>query len=90
MKRLHVMISGNVQGVGLRYFLRNKALRLKVNGFVRNLSNGKVEAVFEGMEDHVKTMLEFCKRGTFISKVTDVEAKEETFRNEFKEFEIRA
>ncbi len=88
-KRIHIYISGDVQGVGLRYFLRNKALRLRVNGFVKNLKDGRVEAVFEGSEDSLARMLEFCRRGTYISKVTDVKLNEEQFNNEFKEFEIR-
>lgn len=88
-KRVHVFLTGNVQGVGLRYFLRNKAMRLKVNGFVKNLSDGRVEAVFEGDGDNLNTMVEFCRRGTFVSKVTKVDAKEESFKNEFREFEIR-
>lgn len=89
MKRVHVFLTGNVQGVGLRYFLRNKAMRLKVNGFVKNLKDGRVEAVFEGNDNDLNTMLDFCRRGTFVSKVVDVDVKEESFRNEFREFEIR-
>ncbi len=89
MKRVHVFITGNVQGVGLRYFLRNKAMRLRVNGFVKNLKDGGVEAVFEGDANNLNTMLDFCRRGTFVSKVANVDIKEESFRNEFREFEIR-
>ncbi len=89
MRRVHVFITGNVQGVGLRYSLRNKAMRLKVNGFVKNLKDGRVEALFEGHDSDLNTMLGFCRRGTFVSKVTNVDAKEEPFRNEFREFEIR-
>ena len=89
MRRVHVFITGNVQGVGLRYFLRNKAMRLKVNGFVKNLKDGRVEALFEGNDGDLNAMLEFCRRGTFVSKVTNVDSKEEPFRNEFREFEIR-
>ena len=88
-KRLHVFISGNVQGVGLRYFLRNKAMRMGINGFVRNLQDGRVEAVFEGNDEGLQKVIEFCKRGTFISKVKNLDVKEESFRNEFREFEIR-
>ena len=89
MRRVHVFITGNVQGVGLRYFLRNKAMRLKVNGFVKNLKDGRVEALFEGDDSDLNTMLGFCRRGTFVSKVVNVDIKEEPFRNEFREFEIR-
>lgn len=89
MRRVHIFITGNVQGVGLRYFLRNKAMRLKVNGFVKNLKDGRVEAVFEGDDSNLNTMLDLCRRGTFVSKVINVDVKEESFRNEFKEFEIR-
>ena len=57
MRRVHVFITGNVQGVGLRYFLRNKAMRMGINGFVRNLQDGRVEAVFEGNDEGLQKIL---------------------------------
>ena len=88
-KRVHVLISGKVQGVFFRYHTQQLAKKLGLNGWVRNTSNGKVEAVFEGEEDKIKKMLEFCKKGPALARVEKVEVKEEKFKGKFKDFEIR-
>ncbi|MEX0719672.1 MAG: acylphosphatase [Balneolaceae bacterium] len=69
----HVFISGNVQGVGYRHFTRKNAESLGVTGWVKNLSDGRVEAVFEGEPDQVKQMLERCKKGPISSSVKKIE-----------------
>lgn len=62
--RAHVFISGRVQGVFFRSQTRHEANKYSVNGWVRNLPDDRVEAVFEGEEEDVKRLIEFCKRGT--------------------------
>jgi len=61
--RAHVLISGRVQGVFFRYETKRLAVRLGVAGWVRNLPDGRVEAVFEGEKEDVERMIEFCHRG---------------------------
>ena len=88
-KRVHVYISGRVQGVWFRAYTKEEAERLGVKGWVRNLPDGRVEAVFEGKEDKVEEMVRWCHAGSPQAKVTQVEVIEEPFRGEFEKFEIR-
>ena len=88
MKRLHIFIKGRVQMVSFRYYTKEKALELNLNGWIRNLDDGRVEVVVEGIEDKIKEMLEFLKEGPRFSKVEDVEVKEEEVRNE-EGFEVK-
>lgn len=88
-KRVHLFISGRVQGVFFRENTRRKAEKIGINGWVRNLDDGRVEAVFEGEEKKVKEMIEWAKKGPIIAKVAQVDIKEEEYKNEFKDFTIR-
>ena len=87
--RFHLLISGRVQGVFFRDSTRRKAEELALNGWVRNLPDGRVEAVFEGEKEKIKEMIEWAKRGPIIARVDQVEAVEEEYQGEFKNFEIR-
>lgn len=87
--RAHVYVSGRVQGVFFRYETRREAKMCGVKGWVRNLPDGRVEAVFEGEEEAVKQLIEFCRHGPPGAKVTGVEVKWEDYTGEFKDFEIR-
>lgn len=87
--RAHVYVSGLVQGVFFRQTTKEQAQTFRVNGWVRNLSDGRVEAVFEGEEKAVKTLVEFCHQGPSSARVTDVEVSWETYRGEFSGFETR-
>lgn len=88
MKRVHVWISGNVQGVFFRASTRRKAMDLSIKGWVKNLEDGRVEAVIEGEDKAVKEMIEFLQKGPFGAKITKFEAKEEKYTGEFEFFEI--
>ncbi len=88
-KRVHVYISGRVQGVWFRAYTKEEADRLGVKGWVRNLPDGRVEAVFEGEADQVDEMVRWCHVGSPQAKVTQVEVIEEPYRGEFDRFEIR-
>ena len=72
----HVVIRGRVQGVGYRAFVEDQALRLDVEGWVRNRRDGAVEAVFGGSEEAVAAALEACHRGPPAARVDAVEAEE--------------
>ena len=89
MKRVHVFISGKVQGVFFRAYTKQKADELGVKGWVRNLPDGRVEAVFEGEDSKVDQMVKWCWEGSPLSKVKNVEIREEEYKGESKNFEIR-
>jgi acylphosphatase len=73
--RAHVFVSGTVQGVYYRANTRDAARELGVDGWVRNLSDGRVEAVFEGPENAVEEMVEWCHTGSPAAEVEDVEVE---------------
>lgn len=89
MIRRRVLISGLVQGVYFRAYTRDTATELGVTGWVRNLPDGRVEAVFEGKEEAVGRMIEWCRRGSPRARVEDVEVFEEPYRGEFDGFSIK-
>jgi acylphosphatase len=68
----HVFITGRVQGVSFRYYTYHEALKLGLQGWVRNLQDGRVEAVFEGQKPAVEKILEWCKKGPVAARVDDV------------------
>jgi acylphosphatase len=84
--RIHVFISGKVQGVFFRSSTKDMAEELGLYGWVRNLTDGRVEAVFEGEEEKIDKMLEWCRKGPEYSKVKSVECCYEDDKGEFKEF----
>lgn len=88
MRRAHVIVKGDVHNVGFRSMTRHRARKLKVGGWVRNNPEGTVEAVFEGEDDTVNDMIEWCKKGPPTSYVENVEVVEEKFAGEFKTFKI--
>lgn len=70
--RAHVFISGMVQGVGYRFSTLDEANQLGLNGWVRNISDGRVEAVFEGNKTAVEEMIRWCYKGPPAAVVKDV------------------
>jgi len=87
--RAHVFISGRVQGVFFRSETRHEARKHGLSGWVRNLPDDRVEAVFEGEEENVKKLLEFCRRGPPGARVTGADVTWESYSGEFRDFEIR-
>ncbi len=73
--RAHVFISGTVQGVFYRATARDAARENGVDGWVRNLDDGRVEAVFEGPEGAVRDMVEWCETGSPAATVEHVDAQ---------------
>lgn len=76
--RAHVIVSGRVQGVFYRYATSQRATELRVSGWVRNLADGRVEAVFEGARDAVGSLIAWCREGPPYAKVADVDVVWET------------
>lgn len=87
--RAHVYVSGTVQGVYFRANTREEARKRDVTGWVKNLGDGRVEAVFEGNNDAVEEMIEWCHTGSPRASVTDVDVERSEPRGDFDSFEIR-
>ncbi len=88
LRRKRVLISGRVQGVFFRDSTREKARTLGLAGWVRNLPDGGVEAVFEGDGDRAEEMLAWCEEGPPDARVQNVFAKNEEPEN-LSGFEVR-
>jgi acylphosphatase len=86
--RVHVVVRGRVQGVSFRVLTRDRARTRGIAGYVRNRPDGAVEAVFEGAEEAVASLLEWCKRGPAGAAVESVEIAGEAPRGE-RGFAIR-
>ena len=86
--RAHVFVSGQVQGVFFRQSTREKAQISGVTGWVRNLPDERVEAVFEGKEEDVKELVDFCRKGPMGAVITNVDVAFERFTGEFRNFKV--
>ena len=89
MKRIHVYISGLVQGVFFRGATRRVAADLNLTGWVRNMEDGRVEALLEGADDDVDKMIAWCKTGPPAAKVEQVTTAEEHYTGGFSDFSIK-
>lgn len=87
--RAHVIISGRVQGVFFRDTMRGLANQYGVTGWVRNLLDGRVEAIIEGDVERVNRLLEWCRIGPPAARVEAVDVEWGEYRGEFSEFFIR-
>jgi len=87
--RAHIFVSGRVQGVFFRSETEDEANRRNVAGWVRNTSDGRVEAVFEGEKEGVEKVIDFCRRGPPGARVTKVDVQWEDPTGDFKDFKIR-
>lgn len=88
MKRIHIYVSGLVQGVYFRHNTKIKAEEFGLKGWVRNLSDGRVEIVCEGISDSIDKMTAWCRRGPRGAYVEHLEIYQGEFINEFNEFRI--
>jgi acylphosphatase len=86
--RVHVVISGRVQGVWFRANTKDKAEQLGLNGWVRNTNDGNVEAIFEGEPEKITKMLEWCHQGPPMAHVENVEINYQESTNGFDGFSI--
>ncbi len=73
MKRAHVWVTGAVQGVFFRTETRDRARSLGVGGWIGNVPDGSVEAVFEGDRERVESMVDWCRRGPSGARVDHVD-----------------
>ncbi|MDI6741928.1 MAG: acylphosphatase [Smithella sp.] len=89
MKRVHVYISGKVQGVFFRAETQRTAKGFNLTGWVRNMPDGRVEALLEGEDKNVDKMLAWCHIGPPAARVDEALAEEEPFSGEFINFRIK-
>lgn len=89
MKRIRVYISGLVQGVFFRAATRRTAAELNLTGWVRNMEDGRVEAVFEGEGAQIDKMLTWCNVGPPAARVEKVTTAEEHYTGGFHDFSIK-
>jgi acylphosphatase len=88
-ERAHVYVSGDVQGVFFRDSTRQKAQQLGLAGWVKNLPDGRVEALFEGPSQKVREMLRWCEQGPPHAAVENVDVEFDTAQVDLPGFEVR-
>lgn len=84
--RAHVFVSGTVQGVFFRQNTKRQAQSHGVTGWVRNLPDGRVEAVFEGEDPAVQAVVDYCRHGPPYARVENFEVEYEAYKAEFNGF----
>ncbi|MBH59023.1 MAG: acylphosphatase [Thaumarchaeota archaeon] len=87
-KIARLIITGKVQGVGFRAFVRNRAMKNNVTGWVKNHDDGSVEALFYGSQENIDKLIDITRRGTPWSQVSDVLVTYPDDNNEYSLFEI--
>jgi len=85
-ERLHLFISGGVQGVCFRFYTREEAAKLGLVGWVRNLHDGRVEVVAEGTPEKLERLEAWCRHGPPYARVTNLSAQREPATGEFRSF----
>ena len=86
--RANAIVRGRVQGVCFRMETQRAAVHYGVQGWVRNKSDGTVEAIFEGEKHQVDSILNWCRKGPSLSRVTGVDISWEDYLGEFTMFDI--
>ena len=87
-QRVHLLVTGKVQGVFFRQALKVVAKKNNVLGWVRNLKDGCVEAILEGDNKSINSVIEWTRIGPANSRVDDIEVNNEEFKNEFSAFDV--
>ncbi len=87
-QRIHIFVTGKVQGVFFRQALKVIAKKNDICGWVKNLEDGRVEAVFEGDQEKVARLIEWSHGGPANARVEDIVIKDEKFTGEFSKFEV--
>ena len=88
--RVHIWVTGRVQGVGFRAFVASSAAYLNLTGWVRNVSWDTVETLAQGSREQVDQFVQALKNGPRASRVDHCRVEEETTGSEFTSFEIRS
>ena len=88
LSRVHVFVSGRVQGVAYRYFVERRASEIPVTGWVKNLRDGRVEIMAEGEKADLESFLGFLRQGPRMANVDDLDIRWEDYRGEYEDFRI--
>jgi len=86
--RVHIFISGRVQGVAFRYFTQGVANSLGITGWVKNLDDGRVEIIAEGSSDKIEEFIKLVKKGPSNAVVSRFQVGSEKPSGEFKSFDV--
>ena len=89
-RRVHIYVSGRVQGVFFRASTKDQAQRLGLTGFVRNCPDGRVEILAEGSSEAVEALLDWCRTGPPGARVERVQVSDKGCAQEFDVFTVRA
>ena len=87
-QRIRIIVTGKVQGVFFRQSLKIKAKQNEIFGWVKNLKDGRVEAILEGNEEKINRIIEWAHGGPANARVEDVEIQNEKFIGEFSKFDV--
>ena len=87
-KRVHIFVTGRVQGVFFRQATKVVAIKNNVTGWIKNLDDGRVEIMIEGEDKCVDSVIGWCNFGPANSRVDDIEVNNEEFKNEFSMFDV--
>jgi len=87
-QRVRLFVTGKVQGVFFRQALKVMAKKNDIFGWVKNLEDGRVEAVLEGNEEKVSRLVEWAHGGPANARVEDIEIRNEKFTSEFSKFDV--
>ncbi|HSW47486.1 MAG TPA: acylphosphatase [Candidatus Saccharimonadales bacterium] len=88
MMQAHIFVSGHVQGVWYRQFVKKTSTKLGLTGWVRNLEDNRVEVVLQGKKETVKQMIKLCHDGPPLAEVKSVDVEWEESEEKFKDFII--
>lgn len=89
IKQAHVFIKGFVQGVGFRQFVKHAAKKRGVTGWVKNMSDGRVEAILQGEKNSVEETLRFCSKGPMLASVEELDVVWEEQEQLFDTFDVK-
>lgn len=84
----HIFITGRVQGVGFRHFTRKNADKIGITGWVKNLPDGRVEALFQGPEQKVNELIDRCKEGPISAYVKEIDVNKAEDTKDHDSFEV--
>ena len=87
-QRIHIFLTGKVQGVFFRQATKVVAIKNNVTGWVKNLENGEVEILLEGDDKNVNSVIDWCRNGPANSRVDEVKIEPQEFSGQYSNFEV--
>jgi acylphosphatase len=87
-KAVKLIITGTVQGVFFRQFIKENADKLKLRGFARNSESGDVEVVAEGNSQEVDSMIEICRKGPKFASIREIKVEDKKYSGDYKDFRV--